>query len=189
MKVPRSFGIHPWDVGNEKWEKEILITDLTGNLQWSHDNQWKKADIIGECGLDRLHDNWDRQMELFRLQLQIAEELNKPVVVHCVKAFDELISLRKKFNKTTWVVHGFTGSLQLAEQLNRIGIWVSFGSAILDERRTKIRECLRNISSPFMLETDMSDCGIEAIYKEAALLRNTPLQTLVNTIKGYYNAL
>lgn len=180
---PRSFGIHPWDADREEAQSYE-------EFEKRHQSGFDQAEIIGECGLDKVcGTTWGKQMQLFEWQVRIAAKSGKPVVIHCVRAFNEMMELRRQNSGNTWVVHGFTGSLQLAEQLFRSDIWVSFGAAILDERRTKARECLRDIRSPFMLETDDSTCGIEAVYNAAAEIRKTTLAELCHTIKENYNTL
>ena len=181
--TPRSFGIHPWDCENEEAQS---YQEFKAKY---HDN-FADTDIIGECGLDKCSKaRWERQREVFDWHIRMSMELRKPMVIHCVRAFNELMELRRQNRGNTWVVHGFTGSPQMAEQLFRSGIWVSFGAAILDERRSKARECLGDIRSPFMLETDDSTCGIEAVYNAAADIRKTTLAELCHTIKESYLAL
>lgn len=197
--TPRSFGIHPWDAGNGK--RRESERDLKGANGLSTENRFKDAEIIGECGLDKACGiDWEQQMEVFRWQIDIAVELQKPMVIHCVRAMNEVIEMRREarsplsilrspLSVPPWVIHGFIGGIQQAEQLFRAGIWVSFGAAILDPRREKVRHCLAAIETPFFLETDESDCGIAAIYKEATILRNCSLEALSDTIKQTYTTL
>lgn len=110
------------------------------------------------------------------------------MVIHCVRAFNELIALRKKHTATPWVVHGFTGSVQLYRQLLDHGIEVSFGAAILDQRRKKVRETLAT-SNPenIFLETDDSGADISEIYSAAAGLLNIELSRLQDIIGTHYH--
>jgi len=183
---PRSFGIHPWDADKEE-------TRDYDSFRAEYLSRFEQADIVGECGLDKCCvAKWERQKELFEWQIRIAIELDKPMVIHCVRSYDELMAMRRAVEGLmpgTWVVHGFTGHRQLAGQLYREGIWVSYGAAILDSRRIKVRDSLSDNPNPFMLETDTDSCGIEAIYREAACIRGTTPQELANTIKENYNAL
>ena len=92
-----------------------------------------------------------------------------------------------------WMVHGFVGSEQLAEQLIRANICISFGSAILDPHREKVRESLRFVAAKYpqflFLETDESDSGIAAIYAETEKCLEIPKDLLLHTINNNYLAL
>ena len=177
---PRSFGIHPWDA-----EKEDA--DSYAHFVTKYEHTFRAAELVGECGLDKASAaTWERQMQLFEWQLRLAEEMGKPVVVHCVRAFNELVALRRQYKRLAMAVHGFVGSSEMADQLAREGIVLSFGAAILDPRRTKVRETLARLPHPFLLETDTSDCGIEAVYQTAAEIRTTTTSALADTIKKTY---
>lgn len=181
--TPRSFAIHPYNADKEPAKTFQQFSD-------SYLTKFKETQIIGECGLDRIcSSDWQRQLELFDWQLQIAELQQKPVIIHCVHAIDTILSFRKTYTSTPWVFHGFTGSLTTAEQLTRANIFPSFGAAILDQRRIKVRDTLARIPNPFFLETDTSQIQIEKIYQETAILRKTTVPELVSTIKKFYNTL
>lgn len=181
--TPRSFAIHPWDADKEK-------ATTFDEFRSKYKAQFAEAEIIGECGLDKAcNADWDRQQQLFHWHIAIASEQRKPMVIHCVRAYNELMALRRDNNGGIWVVHGFTGTLQLAQQLHRHGIITSFGAAILDPRRVKVRETLRLLPHPFLLETDDNPCGIETIYNEAAQIRKTSINQLAETIKKTYDTL
>lgn len=180
--TPRSFGIHPWNV-------EAETSSDFGTFRVRHLAQFGEAELVGEIGLDRVSPtDYGRQRELFEWQLRLAEELHKPVVIHCVRAFDDLLAFRQMAT-TAWVVHGFVGSLEQTAQLWRASIGVSFGAAILDPRRAKVRATLQQIQTPFFLETDDNGCDISDIYAEAARLRSTTTEMLADTINEHYQAL
>ena len=176
--VPRSFGFHPWHLqGLEQLGEPVDADDV---------------DLIGECGLDRCCATpWDLQQEAFIWHLQLAERLRKPVVVHCVRAYNELVDLRRQGRwEMPWVVHGFVGSPQLALLLQQWGIGVSFGAAITDPRRTKPRESLRTLGlGNFFLETDTSPVGIGAVYSAAAAILDCDTKLLEDTINTQLTAL
>lgn len=181
--TPRSFGIHPW-------RADTVEADTFDAFRASCESRFAEAEIVGECGLDKVCAvPMDVQERVFRWQIDIAAGLRKPMVVHCVRAFNELMALRRQNGSGIWVVHGFTGSRQLARQLAQAGIWVSYGAALLDERRAKVHESLSANDGPFLLETDDSPCGIEAVYRAAAEIRKTTVDELASTIKRNYSAL
>ena len=111
------------------------------------------------------------------------------MVIHCVRAFNELLELRKRHKDRIWVVHGYTGNVQLAGQLFRAGIWVSYGAALLNPKRQNVRNYLKDTTYPFMLETDDSETGIEAVYRAAAETLGVDIEKLSDTIKQNYKAL
>ena len=180
VTTPRCFGIHPWRCGETEPSQFSTLYP-----------QFEDAEIVGECGLDKCCETpWDVQMDYFVRQIEIAEQLNKPLVIHCVRAFNELMELRKKYHRTPWVVHGFTGSTELFNQLLHADIEVSFGDAILDKRRSKVRETISKADPHrIFLETDDSGADISDIYKEAADLMGCDPATLQDAIKSHYEAL
>lgn len=186
--TPRSFGIHPWHVDEVEAYGRDQFLDRYGN-------ELADAEIIGECGLDKAcSSSWQRQETVFRWQAEFAAELGRPMVIHCVRAFNEVFDVRRtllKRHKTlpVWVIHGFASSLQISQQLYGNGIWVSFGAAILDPKHEKVRQCLAAIETPFFLETDDSDIGIAEIYHSTAELRNCSIPELAETIKEHFFSL
>ncbi|MCU0459358.1 MAG: TatD family hydrolase, partial [Bacteroidales bacterium] len=103
-----SAGIHPWQLtGNNL---EYLQTELLLTVAHPH------VVMIGEAGFDRLRGaQGEVQYRAFLFQAQMAEEMGKPVVIHCVKGWDELRRARREVKPgRPWVIHGFRGSGSLA---------------------------------------------------------------------------
>ena len=158
-----SLGLHPWNV-DEAWEDrvEVVRKEATLNRVWA----------IGECGLDKLRGaSFDLQLKAFHAQIAIAEELRKPMVIHCVKAFSELMAIRKDIdtqnklrNRLTmpWVVHGFRGKPDLAKQIMARGLLLSFGHLYNAETLRQVFTSCR----PFFLETDDCRLPIFQIYEQ-----------------------
>lgn len=154
-------GIHPW-FARETWREDLKTVE-----EWASKPQVK---MIGECGLDKLKGQpLDEQIELFEAQLEIARKVQKPVIIHCVKAYDELIASYKKVAPgVKLVIHGFNKKYELGEQLIHQGFLLSFGKAILQEGGAQ--ELVKN-RDDFFLETDDSDHPIEELYLAAANLK------------------
>lgn len=74
---------------------------------------------IGEVGLDKVTSTpFDLQMNILQKQLELAKKYDKPVIIHCVKAYSDLIKIKKRdFKMQVWIFHGFNTSWQVAEQL------------------------------------------------------------------------
>ena len=116
-------GIHPWWTGQTDFEPVRYLTNLRQLLQFPEMVQ------LGECGLDRLKGApLETQLDIFRQQIALSEETQKPVTIHCVKAFDLLLAEKKQLRPTQqWTIHGFRGKPALALQLLDAGFDLSFG--------------------------------------------------------------
>lgn len=117
-----SAGIHPW------WTDEAdSLPLMLENLEMlAHREQ---VVSIGECGFDRLRGNWAAQARLFPEHVKLSEALHKPLLIHCVHAFDFLLQVNKRTPHTElWIVHGFRGNKFLARQLVQAGFGLSFGT-------------------------------------------------------------
>ncbi|MBL0331950.1 MAG: TatD family hydrolase [Chlorobiota bacterium] len=177
-----SIGIHPWFIDDDK-----ILYRLN---QLSEFAIIKNIISIGEVGLDKFIDkNIDIQIKVFINQVQISEKLSKPLTIHCVKAFNEIIALKKSLKpKMPWIIHGFNKSLQTALSLTSSGFYISFGESIFkDKIRTK--KILDEL--PFdklFFETDNSSkFSIEEIYIFVATLTGVSLSNLKEQI--YHNFL
>lgn len=156
--TPLSVGIHPWNVDDSWEEKMAQLRPVVSN---SH--VW----AIGECGLDKVRGRaLPLQIEAFKAQTVLAEELQKPVVIHCVKAFDVLLNLRKEQTKRAatqpWVIHGFRGNPILAKQLISAGILLSLSPQCPIDT---LREIF-SLHCSFFLETDDLPCSVRQIYEQ-----------------------
>lgn len=116
-----SAGIHPWYIYNVHAQIEALRSLL----------QETTLVAIGEAGLDKLADaSLSLQQEVFMEQARMAEEYRKPLIIHCVKAWQELIAAKKSVRPgMPWIIHGFRGKGELAAQLIDQGFYLSFGAA------------------------------------------------------------
>jgi len=133
---------------------------------------------IGEAGLDKLRGlDIDTQIQIFKNQVQLAEEVKKPVIIHCVKAWDELIAVKKEVNpRQLWIIHGYKGSVEQTEQLLKFGFCLSIGESYNAEAVKKIP-----LTSLF-LETDMVDLSVFTIYQKISKLFNISMTDLVNVV-------
>ncbi|MBK8621016.1 MAG: TatD family hydrolase [Saprospiraceae bacterium] len=111
-------GYHPWWTFEKLSETEFLVL--------SEASAKKGFLAIGECGLDRLKGPpLNVQMDIFIQQIQLANTLQCPLIVHCVRAFQEVMDVKKQLGKTPWVIHGFVRNKILAGQLLDKGICLS----------------------------------------------------------------
>lgn len=183
--VGLSVGLHPWDVA-EDWREKVEEVSAAVRT----DNVW----TLGECGLDKVHGNaMPMQIEAFRAQIALSEAVGKPMIIHCVKAFDKLLALRheliaqcrhKGHEPQPWVIHGFRGKPEQAKQLMTKGLLFSFGHhyhvetlrfayavahAEICEATTSSRQTEHRINHPFFFETDDRHLSVRQIYEQGAL--------------------
>lgn len=156
-----SVGVHPWQSSDEN------VSSMLSNLEQIA--LVHNVIAIGEIGLDRLRGaDLQTQIELFKKQIDIAERVQKPVVIHCVRSFSEIQELQKKIKPTTpWVIHNFMGNIQIAQSLVKQGFYLSF--CIAFAKNPKIAEALK--SSPLdriFFETDDFIENVEEVYTAAA---------------------
>lgn len=153
------YGIHPWDSFQET---QLELTNEVIND--------KKLIYIGETGLDKLKGaELHVQIEIFKQHIHASEQWEKPLLIHCVRCFNELVHLYKEHApKQKWIVHGFNGSPELAKQLTKAGFMLSFGIAIM-YKNSKAAQSLHAVSEDhFLLETDDANIPIQEIYRTAA---------------------
>jgi len=177
-----SLGLHPWFVQLETWESAWAnLADLA---------KLSQVVAIGECGLDRNIDlPLEIQISIFKRHIELAEELQKPLVIHCVRAFAELIALKKSTKSSIpWIIHGFNKKKEVFQQLLKHDFYFSFGAAILSDRAPVTQAIATIPNGRFLLETDdCSDISIEQIYDRTAHLRHVSLETLqTQLVETYY---
>ncbi len=146
------------------------IQNISQILRFS-DSQILKA--IGECGLDRACDSdFELQREVFIKQIELSEQYHKPMIIHAVRSYPDIISIRKETKSNQpWIIHGFNGNEHSAEQLLRHdGIYLSLGDVLF--KNEKRAELLLDIipSDRLFLETDVAERSIVEVYEKASLL-------------------
>ncbi len=165
-----SVGIHPWHVQTADVDaQEVLLRTAAADPQ---------VVAIGEAGLDKLAGGFaDKQESVFRFHCLLAEEVQKPLIVHLVKAVDELLHIRSAVKPTVpWIIHGFRGDPRLAEELLRHGMYLSFGNRC---NAATVRTVPRN---RLFLETDNSGADIHSIYKGVADVTGIPEEELRDSL-------
>lgn len=168
-----SCGVHPWYIKNMSQVEEDFTT-----MESVREHAAFLA--LGEAGLDKHTDvAFSLQKEVFMQHITLSEQLCKPLVIHCVKAWDEVLHIRKESRaKQTWIFHGFNSSHEMARQIIDAGCMLSFGK-LLFNTNTKAARVFSDLSGEsFFLETDDSDISIEEVYHHAAHLRDTTVEAL-----------
>lgn len=167
INIQHSRGIHPWFIqSNYLKQLKILEEDLVH----------PKCIALGEAGLDKLcKTDFDTQLTVFRRQIELSENYRLPLIIHCVKASNELFQLKKDLNPTQpWIWHGFNKTNILKQTIDN-EIIPSFGELLL--RNYSLQNELKNLeSNQFFLETDTSSFSIETIYKCVSWERNESIE-------------
>ena len=187
-------GVHPWYVHPHQ-DPEELHQAL---MNWSAQERWV---AIGEIGLDAYKPNYSQQQAAFLAQLRAAGALDKPVMIHCVKAQQDVLealkTVQEDFPNLRGVIHGYGGSLEIAEQFIALGFTVGVGGLIT--RSKKLQRAVSNLPlSALLLETDApamplkgEDGAIEAdntplniprIFDHLVALRSEAPEVLAKTI-------
>lgn len=180
-------GLHPW------WVNDAVVLDKLAN-QLRIAAQGDKCVAIGECGLDAAIDTpLAIQQSVFEVHLQIASELALPIIIHCRRAHNELISLLKHHPLARGgVIHAFSGSYEMAKQYWDMGFYLGIGGTITYERAHKTREAVKRMPlDALLLESDAPDMPlagqqgqrnspeyIPLIAEALAQLRGEPVATI-----------
>jgi TatD DNase family protein len=174
-----SIGIHPWYIDEQRLEADLQI--IESKLQEPN------CLALGECGLDkRIEVPLELQQMVFEKQLLLAQHYKKPVVIHCVAAFQEVIAVKKRLKITVpMIIHGFSKNKQVAKELIDNGFYISFGKYLL--RNPELEIVFVSIPNDrFFLETDTLKEGIEEVYALAAHYKNWSMDELQQQIKSNF---
>ena len=117
--------MHPWHIKSAEENNELLV-QVEEALEFDH------VIFVGETGLDkRTSTNFEEQKRVFEAQAFMAEEYQKPLIIHCVKAYNEILEIHRKMNpKMVWIFHGYNGSVELTRQLAHENFLFSFGEIL-----------------------------------------------------------
>ncbi len=169
-----SLGVHPWFIDSEY---QMHLTEIEVHLENG------RLIAVGEAGIDKLKGpSINLQQEIFMAQAALAEKYHKPLIVHCVRAYQELIELQKKMNPTeTWIIHGFRGNLKTAQLLIQHGFCLSFGTSLLHDEKLSV--ILKNIPlGKIFFETDDHNEPVSKMYFKASQILNSDVGLLEKQI-------
>jgi TatD DNase family protein len=171
--IAHSVGIHPWWI-----QPEALPQQYEWVTQHLHE-----ATAIGECGLDKRGAvDFETQRMVARWHIEMAALHCKPVILHCVKAYNEMQQIIAEMRPGVPIMfHGFRGSLQLMDDLCRKGYFLGVGPIANQEAfRTMVQHMpLSNMT----LETDDGAAPIEFVYQQVATIKEIAIEELVMAMK------
>ena len=181
-----AFGIHPWYVGKRSvnWLSKLEKV-LKENPQAA----------VGEIGLDHALEKRDDvdQAEVFREQIRLAVRLKRPVSIHCRRAWGDLLTILKGERGVPFggAIHSWSGSPELVEQIQSLGLSISFSGSVTHERNHRAQNSvLRVAADRLLVETDSPDlapvgvmgknepCNIVSVVRKIASLRDVTPEEL-----------
>ncbi len=170
-----SVGLHPWD----------LDINSMPTIQKYAEKQ--EVIAIGETGLDKPKtknpEEFILQQEFFKAHAELSETTKKPLIIHCVKAWDELLDIKKDVKPSMpWIIHGFRGKEIQAIQLINAGFHLSFGAHY---NRAALETAWEN--GRLFAETDDGNRSIQLIYRQIAQDLNIKEEALSEKIKEVFN--
>ena len=177
-----SVGLHPWKISSESQDNRLMLM-IEEALDFDH------VLFVGECGIDkRAKSELTEQIRAFKAQAFMAEEYEKPLVIHSVKAWNEVMELHSEIRPSVpWIFHGYSGSIELTRQLSEKNILFSFGQ-LLFNNRAKVIESLKYLPlEKIFMETDEFNGIVEYVYERAAALKNIPLKKLKEAVWKNFN--
>ena len=180
-KIPQySIGIHPWYI-----DKARLSEDLNTIV-----DKLKETNCLalGECGLDkRIEIPFHVQREVFQQQIEIVQQTTKPIILHCVAAYQEVIGIKNEMNiENSMIIHGFSKNTQVAKSLLDNGFYLSFGKYLL--RNPELEKVFNFVPNDlFFLETDTIEETIDEVYKKAATYKQMNLEEVKQQVQKNFN--
>ena len=180
--ITHTVGAHPWFLTADNFERHLLsVRDMAAS---------ENIVGIGETGFDKVKGpSIDLQRKAFERHFEIAEDLSKPLIIHCVRSWPEILEEKKRLKPTTpWVIHGFKGKKELARQLCDKGFYLS--AWVEWAIRPVSADTLNNMPlDRLFLETDGFDIGIEPVYKVVAGYLGMEVERLKEQIYKNYNSI
>ncbi len=163
-------GVHPWWITAQN-DVAHYVEKVLHQLQQNNTRQ--KCIAIGECGLDAaIETPMQLQQQVLDIHLQLAQQISKPLIIHCRKAHNELLVQLKRYDLPAGgVIHGFSGSYELAARYWDMGFRLGIGGTITYERANKTRSAVKKLPlESILLESDAPDMPLSGKQGE----RNSP---------------
>lgn len=162
-------GIHPWHIAMDKtaqWEELVRLSKM------------EEVIGIGECGLDKIcRTSWKLQVEVFEKQVEWAKKVKKPLIIHCVRAYQEVLKiLAQKKVDVPVIFHGFNKKKELGERILKEDYYLSLGAYVLQGKHDELIKCIP--LERLFLETDNNTTDIVAIFSYFCAARKIEVEDL-----------
>ncbi|WP_284652121.1 TatD family hydrolase [Flavobacterium terrisoli] len=171
-----SIGIHPWYINEDRLFSDLQIIEEKLQLP--------ECLALGECGLDkRIEIPMNLQIEVFEKQIFLAEKYQKPLVLHLVAAYQELVEIKNRLNISVPIIlHGFSKNEQIAKQMLDNGFYLSFGKYLL--RNPELKQTFLSVPDDrFFLETDTIEETLAEVYTVVAQYKNISIEALQTQVE------
>jgi TatD DNase family protein len=177
-----SVGLHPWEIKTRDENNESLVM-MEDALEFDH------VIFVGECGLDKLAEtDFEEQLRVFEAQAFIAEEFKKPLIIHCVKAYNGIIGIYNKIHPSVpWIFHAYSGNQEISRQLIKRNIFFSFGEVLFNDNAKAIDSFRYLPLNKIYFETDEGERGIKEIYEKGAVLKDIGVEELKRSVWNNFN--
>ena len=169
-----TIGYHPWWIDGILSDAQLDV--LKNSLE--HDPHCL---ALGECGLDKLKGiDLKTQEKIFIQQIELANAMGAPMIIHCVRVYDTVLKLHRKMATTPWVVHGYRRHPILAKSIVERGIYLSIAPS--QRMAASFVETLKWLPEDrFFVETDSeTSMNIKQRYELLASIRNMDICKLEN---------
>jgi len=174
-QFPFSIGLHPWYA--EKPIRPDILELVQNKLCWA----------IGECGLDKLKGpNLESQLIVFEQMVRLSELFEKPLIIHCVRALNELLACKKRLNPLQpWILHGLSRENWI-DLLLESDIFISVGEVVL-KRESMLHAVVAKVpAEKLFLETDDTETSIREVYESISTAKRLTLDALEKQIEDNF---
>ncbi len=176
-----SAGLHPWFLNTDNFELDFSTL--------SEQMKCQRVIALGECGLDRLKGaDLTFQTPVFEAQIRLAVSFSKPVVIHCVKAFNEIIAIKKRLKPhIPLIIHGFNQNKTILADLIKNDFYISIGEKVVHANSNAAAVVKWIPVERLFLETDDIEMDITTVYEKVAELKAMELAELKSNIVDNFN--
>lgn len=174
-----SAGLHPWYLNEREFEEHLQTLRRIASVQ--------DCVAIGEAGLDKICEAaWDLQLQAFEKQIELASQVQKPLIIHCVRAHQEVLKLKEKA-RTPWILHGFNQKATIGELVLKADLYVSFGKALLQADSNASHFIPQIPLERLFLETDEAEISIKEVYQAASERLHLPIEKLATNLQANFD--
>lgn len=175
-----STGLHPW---------HINAVSANEDLAWIERQTINPRLIaLGETGLDKtISVPWQDQAKVFEKHVQLSVNFSKPLIIHCVRSYNEMILYRNRSDQNLpWIFHWFSASREIGQELMRRNCYLSFGHMLFNEKSKACKVFPEIPPDRIFLETDDAGYPIQEIYRRAAAIRGMSYNELVEQVNSNF---
>ena len=179
-----AIGVHPWYIDDLSDDWDIRLGEILST---------KPNLMVGEIGLDKKHADMEKQIAVFKRQLEIAHDLGRVVHIHCVGAWGKMMDvLRETQLPPVMLFHCFSGTPEMVSELVKMNAYFSFGAGICDEKHKTMRDAVVAVpENRILAESDAQGVlipdTVPNVVLEIAKLRGVAPEQMAETI--YKNTL